>query len=129
MFFYRTLMSNGDNNKYFRLSVMRNLSVKRYLASLIVGVTSLFICGCQNNSEYVGEVQTYWVNSLMITDYYKDIKCAVYRNKSKHYYEIDYEGTKYELVRDIPLDVNGDGSLILLYRFKNFDHYIEAIPE
>ena len=96
---------------------------------LNVGLISLLLCSCQNNSEYVGEVQTYWVNSLLITDYHKDITCSVYRNKSKHYYEIDYEGTRYELVRDIPLDVNGDGSLILQYRFRNFDHYIKSIPE
>lgn len=96
---------------------------------LNVGLISLLLCGCQNNSEYVGEVQTYWVNSLMITDYYKDIKCSVYRNKSKHFYEIEYEGIRYELVRDIPLDVNEDGSLILQYRFKNLDHYIKDIPE
>lgn len=96
---------------------------------LNVGLISLLLCSCQNNSEYVGEVQTYWVNSLMITDYYKDIKCSVYRNKSKHFYEIEYEGIRYELVRDIPLDVNEDGSLILQYRFKNLDHYIKDIPE
>ncbi len=94
-----------------------------------VFMMSITLCSCQDNSTYIGEVQTYWVNSLLITDYHKDITCSVYRNKSKHYYEIDYEGTRYELVRDIPLDVNGDGSLILQYRFKNLDHYIKSIPE
>ena len=94
-----------------------------------VSIMPASLCSCKDNSIYIGEVQTYWVNSLMITDYHKDIKCSVYRNKSKHYYEIEYEGARYELVREIPLDVNGDGSLILQYRFKNLDHYIKAIPE
>lgn len=90
---------------------------------------SQLLYGCKDNSTYIGEVQTYWVNSLMITNYHKDVKCSVYRNKSKHCYEIEYEGTRYELVRDISLDVNEDGSLILNYRFKDLDHYIKDIPE
>lgn len=100
-----------------------------FLTFVILEIVFQVLCSCQNNSEYVGEVQTYWVNSLMITDYYEDITCSVYKNKSKDYYEIEYEGTRYELIREIPLDVNGDGSLILLYRFKNFDHYIKKIPK
>lgn len=107
--------------------------MKAKKSSLLLYVLIVFImtslCSCQDNCTYIGEVQTYWVNSLMITDYHKDIKCSVYRNKSKHYYEVEYEGTRYELVRDIPLDVNEDGSLILQYRFKNLDHYIKDIPE
>ena len=99
------------------------------LTIIFIAFITASLCGCQDNSTYLGEVQTYWVNSLMITDYYKDIKCSVYRNKSKHFYEIEYEGTRYELVRDIPLDVNEDGSLILQYRFKNMDHYIKDIPD
>ena len=96
---------------------------------LIMCAISQSLCSCQDKTEYVGEVQTYWVNSLMITDYHKDIRCSVYRNKTKHWYEIDYEGTRWELIREIPLDVNEDGTLILKYRFKNYDHYIKDIPE
>ena len=104
-----------------------NKSSSLLFVLIVFIMTSL--CSCHDNSTYIGEVQTYWVNSLMITDYHKDIKCSVYRNKSKHYYEVEYEGTRYELVRDIPLDVNEDGSLILQYRFKNLDHYIKDIPK
>ncbi len=64
----------------------------------------------------------------MITDYQRDNTCSVYWNNNKHFYEIEYNGTRYELVKDIPLDVNEDGSLMLRYRFKNMEHYIKNIP-
>ena len=89
-------------------------------------ITVLFSCSEQR--EYIGEVDTYFVNSLLITDYHKDVKCSVYRNSNLHCYEINYEGEFHELVKEIPLDVNEDGSLILNYRFKDMDHYIEEIP-
>lgn len=81
-----------------------------------------------SESNYVGDAQTYWVNSYLITDYYKDVICQVFRNPDKHCYDIDYEGERYELIREIPIDVNGDGSLILRYRFKDMDHWIADIP-
>lgn len=91
----------------------------------------MLMTGCNNrnsNSNYIGKAQTYWVNQYNITDYSPDIKCSVYRNSEGHWYEIEYEGTRHELVRDIPLDVNEDGTLILRYRFMDINHYIEEIP-
>lgn len=108
---------------------MKDKFSPKILVFFTVIILSTILSGCQNKSTYIGDVQTYWVNSLNITDYYEDITCPVYRNESKHFYEIDYEGTRYELIREFPLDVNEDETLILQYRFKNFEHYIESIPK
>ena len=104
------------------------MKCKSCIILLIMGLCSLFNWSCNSSVEYVGEVQTYWVNTMMITDYQRDNTCSVYWNKNKHFYEIEYNGTRYELVKEIPLDVNGDGTLILRYRFKNLEHYIKNIP-
>lgn len=95
---------------------------------LIMMLVIVFSSCTSKNSNYIGKVQTYWVNEYNITDYSKDIKCCVYRNSESHWYEIEYEGARYELVRQFPLDVNEDGSLIFKFRFKDYNHYIEDIP-
>lgn len=106
--------------------------VKGLLMLVGICVVSLIQQGCSGGSgresDYVGEARTYWVNEYNITDYSKEINCSVYRNRDAHWYEIEYEGTRHELVREIPIDVNEDGSLILKYRFKDRNHYIEDIP-
>lgn len=110
--------------------MVRSFNAKFVISSLFI-ILTLILTACNNGSSknnYIGEVQSYWVNQYNITDYSRDIKCSVYRNAEGHWYEIEYEGTRHELVREIPLDVNEDGSLILKYRFKDMNHYIEDIP-
>jgi len=107
-------------------------SIKNILCLLCICVLTPIQQGCNTNStkesNYVGNAQTYWVNQYNITDYSKEIKCSIYRNPDGHWYEIDYDGIRYELVHEIPIDVNENGSLILKYRFKDMNHYIEDIP-
>ena len=107
-------------------------SILKLSITLVLSVSIIMfaqvLTGCNHESNYIGEVQTYWVSSSNITDYSKDIKCSVYRNSEGHWYEIEYEGTRYELVRGITLDINEDGSLVLKFRFKDYNHYIEDIP-
>ena len=107
---------------------MRFKEIAACLSLCIMILASCSGSGRSSDSNYVGEAETYWVNSYLITDYHKDVRCPVYRNQDKHCYDIDYEGERYELIREIPIDVNGDGSLILRYRFKDMDHYIADIP-
>lgn len=116
-----------------KLNLTNNERTIRNMLSLVcICVLTLLMQGCDTKgtkeSNYVGSAQTYWVNQYNITDYSKEINCSVFRNPECHWYEIDYEGTRYELVREIPLDVNENGSLILKYRFKDMNHYIEDIP-